>query len=303
MQQTLAHFEAFLLTQKCVAHNTFTAYQRDVTQFVQSMQAQGIGDFSILTATHITTFLTELQSRNISARSVARKISALRLFFNYAKNHRGHTLHDISLILPQLPQTLPLYCSPEEIASLLQASCHDTTPKGKRNSVILHLLYASGIRVSELTELCITDIHFDTGILNIRGKGGKVRAVPLVQEMLTLLRWYVQSIQATISKKKKSKPLLDTYLFSTCYGKTIKPLSRQTVWKMIKDLLKKTFITKDVSPHTFRHSLATHGLQQGWDLRSLQLLLGHENISTVEIYTHVEISHLRKAYDKKHPRS
>jgi len=293
MQDIATSFEAYLLTQKCVAHNTFVAYQRDIKEFICLAQHQGINSLEALTQDHITAYLVALQTNQISARTIARKISALRLFFAYIHNKYGYSCHTLELITPQIPKKLPRYCTVSEITEILQASSQDTTNIGKRNSVIVHLLYVSGIRVSELVSLRISDIHFDTGILDICGKGGKMRAVPLAHEMLTLLRWYIQNI------REQLLPQASIFLFATCYKRQIKPLSRHMVWKIIKNILQKTSINKGVSPHTFRHSLATHGLEQGWDLRSLQLLLGHENISTVEIYTHVEISHLRKSYDKK----
>lgn len=281
MQQLLTHFEAYLLTHKRVAHNTYMAYKRDIEQLIAFLKKQNIETPEKVTKEAILAFLAEIKGLHAGARTLARKVSALRNFLDYAKQHHSLKLGDIELTLPKVTKKLPLYCTPEEIQQIFAACNQDQTPLGQRNKMLIYMLYTTGVRVSELISIQLADIHYDTGMLHIRGKGGKMRIVPLMQETLTALKIYSAGINSNL-------------LF---------PLTRQAVSSIIKKLLKKTTIVKPISAHTFRHSLATHGLQQGWDLRSLQLLLGHEHISTVEIYTHVEVSHLQAHYKKRHPRS
>jgi integrase/recombinase XerD len=158
------------------------------------------------------------------------------------------------------------------------------------------------MRVSELVSLTIDQIHFDTGFVSIQGKGGKERMVPIPQNVLELLRFYLETVydkllaKNVLSEEKK-------YLFAVIYQKKIKPISRQLFWSALKKIISKSGIKKNISPHTLRHSLATHLLKKGANIRLLQVLLGHEQLTTVQIYTHLEDSHLREEYDKKHPRA
>lgn len=283
-------FEAYLLTERRVAHNTFNAYKRDLAQFVLFLTEQKI-TLEQATIDHIKRYLHHLKSNAVTARSMARKLSALKLFFSYAHEYAGFAdiAHDIQA--PKLEKKLPTFLTEQEIAHLLQVADADTSEQGIRNKTMLYLLYVSGMRISELTQIRVSDIHTDTEFITIRGKGGKERMVPLQQEMLDLLRAYMPSVRGS------------EYLFSVRYGGVIKPISRQACWHILNGLWKKTGIARTISPHLLRHSLATHMLKNGADLRSLQLLLGHETIATVQIYTHVETTHLRSVYDTKHPRS
>jgi integrase/recombinase XerD len=156
------------------------------------------------------------------------------------------------------------------------------------------------MRISELTHLNISDIRFDIGILSINGKGGKERMVPVPQAMLDMLRDYLNAMRVRMKAKDDATP---DYVFPVCYGNKIKPISRQSCWIILQNLCKKAGIKRHISPHILRHSLATHLLKNGADVRSIQIILGHENLATMQIYTHVETGHLRKVYDKKHPRS
>lgn len=299
MHQLLVHFEAYLMTQKRAAHNTCIAYKHDVTHCVEFLNEIGIQKFQEITKDHLIQYLAFLQRQGISSRTIARTISALRLLFQYLHNHHQIVLQKFDLILPRIARKLPVHCSEKEIETILQVSQEDKSSRGQRTELMLYILYTTGLRVSELVHIKLSDIRYDTGILEVRGKGGKTRIIPLTDQMLLKLKNYVTSIYYQLI----SDTTYGEYLFPVKYGKTIKPISRQAVWSMVKHVVGQTSLRKDVSPHTLRHSLATHGLQRGWDLRSLQLLLGHENIATVEVYTHIEVSHLRATYNKKHPRS
>ena len=180
----------------------------------------------------------------------------------------------------------------------------DQSEKGVRNNVMLNVLYASGMRVTELVSLKLHQVNFETGFLTITGKGSKDRHIPMPLSTLELLQHYIDNVYKTVTLtlKKKQKPQ-EQFLFLTVKAGIAKPMSRQFFWLILKNLLKKAGIEKNIFPHALRHSLATHLLKNGADLRSLQLLLGHVNLSTVQIYTHVDTSELRKVYDKKHPRA
>jgi integrase/recombinase XerD len=166
--------------------------------------------------------------------------------------------------------------------------------------MMVYLLYGSGMRVSELVSIKISDIHFDTRFISIEGKGGRQRMIPLPQSVMMLLSNYLQTHASPSASNSIANPL---YLFPIQYDKKIKAISRQSCWMILKKICEQAGIKRAISPHQLRHSFATHMLEKGVDLRSLQVLLGHEEITTVEVYTHVETSQLRKIYDKKHPRS
>jgi len=289
--QVLAKFEAYLLTEKRVSQNTFDAYRHDLAQFIAFVQRENIAVEKIKKR-EIKKFLGQLHGLQLSARSVSRKISTLKTFFSWAQERFGWDNVAESLVFPKIEKKLPQYLSEEEIKQLFAAAEQNKSPAGRRNKIMLYLLYVSGMRVSELTALKISDVHFDTGFVSVSGKGGRQRMIPIPHPMLTMIKEYSASLEG-----------LGEHLFPVRYGKKIKPITRQACWGILKKLCKKADIERSVSPHQLRHSLATHMLQKGVDLRSLQLLLGHENIATVQVYTHVETTHLREVYDKKHPRS
>jgi len=294
-------FEAYLLTEKRVSQNTFTAYKRDVAQFTDYLRRKKIALEDAKVA-DIKQFLQYLHKQKVTARTMARKISTLKAFFGYAHRYLGwdHIAQDISF--PKIDKTLPSYLPEDEVEKLLNVADRDRNAIGVRNKVMLYVLYVTGMRISELTHLKLSDIHFDTGFIAVHGKGGKGRMVPLPEPIQQMLKAYINTAHKSFLVRKKRK-LSTEYLFPVCYGGKMKPISRQAFWNILKHLWAKTGIKRTISPHKLRHSLATHMLKNGADLRSLQMLLGHENLSTVQIYTHLETSYLRKIYDKKHPRS
>jgi len=299
IRQLQTKFEAYLLTEKRVAHNTFSSYKRDLEQFIVFITKKDIS-FIAITGENLKSFIHYLYGLKLNARSIARKISTLKAFFLYLNTH--HDIKDITkeLHIPKIDKKLPTYLSKEEVQALLACAENDASDIGIRNMIMLYLLYVSGMRVSELINLCITDINFETGFISITGKGGRQRMMPFPETVMELLKKYIYSLQDDFSITTNHNMI---YLFPVVYGKTIKPISRQSCWIILKRLCIQAGIKRPISPHQLRHSFATHMLEKGADLRSLQMLLGHENINTVQIYTHVETSHLRKIYDKKHPRS
>lgn len=301
--EVTGQFHSYLLTEKRVSMNTFLAYKRDIQQFNDFLQKERI-KLNAANKRHLSSYLKLLHDQGITARSLSRKISSLKIFFNFLSTVFHIPNIAKSLVFPKIEKTLPTYLTEQEVEKLLKAANRDTSDKGIRNKVMLYLLYATGIRVSELVSLTIDQILFDTGFIRIIGKGSKERMIPLPKNILELLRFYVETIyvrllpQLVVGGKSNG-----SYLFAAAYGNQIKPISRQSFWISLKKILSKAAIIKNVSPHSLRHSLATHLLQKGADLRSLQMLLGHQNLATVQVYTHLCNSHVRKIYDKKHPRA
>lgn len=294
-------FERYLLTEKRVAKNTFDAYKRDLFQFVSYLEQESLLCSSV-TLSDLQTFLVYLKKQNISSRTIARKISCIKTFFIFLKEHHAIDNHAQELHTPILEKKLPVYLKEQDIEKLFEASHTDTSVAGVRNASMLYVLYATGMRISELVTL--TDEAFDEtqGLIRVHGKGSKERLIPLPAHIVTVLTHYIDQIRPHILTKKEKK-YTSSFLFPVFYAGSFKSLSRQMFWSYLKKLAQRAGITHTISPHMLRHSLATHLLKKGAHLRSLQLLLGHEQLSTVQIYTHVETEHLRKIYDKKHPRS
>jgi integrase/recombinase XerD len=294
-------FEAYLLTEKRVSRNTLSAYRSDLRQLQLFLEEQ---DTVIEDATpdNLTAYIHHLKKeQGIEARSIARKIASIRAFFGYLherfnKPHVAQELH-----IPKIKKSLPTFLHEEEIGQLLHRADEATSPPTIRNKTMLYLLYVTGMRISELVHLRLADILFDTACVQVRGKGDKERMVPLPETMLADLAYYIREIRPQLLPKDHDR--LVEHLFPTKYAGVIKPMTRQAFWIILQALWKKTGIKKHLSPHKLRHSLATHLLKNGTDLRSLQLLLGHERVTSVEIYTHVETTRLREEYDEKHPRS
>lgn len=197
-------FFTYLLTEKRFSSNTFQAYKTDMLQFEQFIKKNKI-DINKLTIKDIKLFLHDLKKEQLAARSMARKISTLKSFFSYA--HDKHNFADLGsqLIFPKIEKTLPTYLSEQEIESLLQVADRDTSAHGKRNKVMLYLLYVSGLRISELTNLTIHSMHWDNGFLQVEGKGGKQRMIPLPAPMVMLLKEYVEKIHPNVSDKKENR--------------------------------------------------------------------------------------------------
>lgn len=300
MSEIIAKFQAYLLTERRVSENTYKSYCYDIQQLLDFFAKHNYLLESV-TSKQLKEFLYYLTELNVGARSRSRKISMLKTFYKWAAQKHGWHNHAEKLQLPKFEKKLPQYVTQEELEKLFDTAQRDDSPEGFRNQVMLCLLYTSGVRISELVHIKISDIQFDTRVVRIMGKGGRERMVPLPDSMLNLLYRYINTTyhdlftSSRIAKK-------DKWLFPVVYGKKVKPISRQAFWVILKRLCQEADI-KSISPHKLRHSLATHLLKKGAHLRSLQLLLGHEHISTVQIYTHLETDHLRKVYDKKHPRS
>ncbi len=297
----ITHFHTYLLTEQRVASNTFDAYRRDLDKFVvyiSQTECKTIEE----SGSFLKPFLKVLHESGLSTRTVSRTISCLRTFFAYLEKKMGFHNPAIALITPRLEQKLPHFLTEKEVVTLLEKASKDMTEIGQRNSVMLHVLYATGLRISELIHIQTAQIDFSAGLLRINGKGEKERIVPLPSQIVRLLSHYLEKIFPLLIHKD-GHTFITPYLFPTYYDQEIKAITRQCFWLYLKKIAKESHISASLSPHMLRHSLATHLLKNGADLRSLQMLLGHEQLRTVQIYTHIETSYLRRVYDEKHPRS
>ena len=285
----------YLLAQRGLSPRTVESYGQDLESFFlfEEELAQSGGSASFPDEQEIFLYLAWLRSRGNTGRTLARRLSALRAFFAFAVEE-GALKANPALLLenPKLPQHLPEVLSREEMEKLLALPDMDEK-SGRRDRCMLEMLYAAGLRVSELCNLSVADLDLQRGLVRIFGKGAKERLVPLHDMIQALLDDYLRSWRPLFSPGGNQ-------LFVNRSGRA---LSRQYIWKMVKKYTLLAGIRRAVSPHTFRHSFATHLLEGGADLRAVQLLLGHADISATEIYTHVQAERLRGIHHQFHPRS
>ena len=287
-------FLSMVVVEKGLAWNTVQAYGRDLAKLANYLQSRGISSWREVDATQIRSFISSLRASGLSSRTVARHGVTVRqlLAFLQAERHIKTALLP-SFSLPRPPHKLPQILSAEAIRKLL-AQPDAAKPLGVRDRAMLEILYASGLRVSELVTLQTAQVNFQGDYLIVKGKGGKTRAVPFGRWARERLTDYLASARRALLKTRSS-----AYLFVNRSGK---PLTRQGFWKLIRTYALAAGIEKRVTPHTLRHSFATHLLEGGADLRSVQEMLGHADISTTQIYTHVDGARLKKVHREHHPR-
>ncbi len=298
-----ALFQSYLLTEKRLSRNSVTAYMADLRQFEEYMRTKHSVPFINATGEQLKAYVRSLHGAKQQPRTIARKISALKVLYTFLSERYGMKNCAEVLVMPKIDKSLPVYLTREEIKLLIEAAMRDTSIKGRRNLMMLQLLYASGLRITELITLRSENIHFDTGFLSVVGKGGRQRDIPVPLLVVQHLKQYWLEVVPVLLTDAHPQGVTKHLLFPSVRNKVATALTRQAFWGILKKLLLTSGITKNVSPHTLRHSLATHLLQAGADIRSLQLWLGHEQMSTVEIYTHLDKTMVRKSYDKKHPRA
>ena len=287
----------FIRVERQLSANTLASYRRDLEAYAAHLQEeQQLKDFNEVTRENILLHLENLRSAGKTARTVARHISSIRSFHQFLLREKVTTTDPtVHLEMPQLEQKLPKVLSVEEVDALIAApDC--TKPQGIRDVAILELLYASGMRISELTGLNLEDIHLTMGFVRVFGKGGKERIVPLGRGALNALGKYLERARYEL---QGSYPKTEA-LFINHRGKR---LTRQGCWKLIKQHAQQANIQKELTPHVLRHSFATHLIENGADLRAVQEMLGHADISTTQIYTHVSKSRLSEVYKQFHPRA
>lgn len=283
-----------LRVERNLAKNTVESYRRDLLHFVAFIEGKRRKGLLDLSEIDLREFLSHEYDRGQKGRSTARRLTTLRMFYRHGLKEKWLE-HDptVNVDLPKIGRALPHYLTQEEIDSLL-AQPDLTTPLGRRDRAMLELLYASGLRVSELVGLASGDVHLDMGFVRVLGKGSKERLVPVGRSALGYLKEYLELARPALTKKRLS----DSLFLSNRGSK----MTRQQFFLLLKAYAKKAGIKKDVSPHKLRHSFATHLLSHGADLRSVQAMLGHADLATTQVYTHVTPDRL-KAIHKFHPRS
>ncbi len=285
-------FTNHLRVERGLADNTIEAYSRDLTRFLQFLVKTKLSPFDIAQE-NITDYIATLQG-NLSVRSIARNLSALKMFFRFLVSDgkiKGNPARRLGV--PKLPQRLPEVLTVHEVEILLSQPTV-STHQGQRDKTMLELLYATGLRVSELVGLRVSNINLEAGYVRTVGKGSKERMIPMGEKALESLRFYLSDGRIGLLKKRSSP-----YLFLNSRGR---PLTRQGFWKIIKRYRTMAGIKKEITPHILRHSFATHLLEGGADLRSVQIMLGHADISTTQIYTHITRERLKQIHEKYHPR-
>ncbi|WP_417619953.1 site-specific tyrosine recombinase XerD [Oceanihabitans sediminis] len=295
-QQALADYKMYLKIERGLSQNTIDNYALDINKLIKHLEDNNIQESPLSISSEIVQqFIYEI-AKKVNARSQSRIISGLRSFFNYLVFEDYIKTNPLELIeSPKIGRKLPDTLSEEDINTIINA-IDLSKPLGERNRAILETLYSCGLRVSELINLKISDLFFEEGFIKVTGKGDKQRFVPIVPETQKIINLYKNQVRVHDPIKEDFQDIL----FLNRRGKQ---LTRAMIFTIIKQLAEKVNLNKNISPHTFRHSFATHLLENGADLRAIQLMLGHESITTTEIYMHIDKGHLKDVMNTYHPRN
>ena len=295
MESHLDLYLDYLTVERGLAANTRASYSADLLKFLSYLKDREVHDWSQVRFADIMGFLSRTQEQGLAPGSRARLLSALRGFFKFmVRDSHLKESPAANLTSPRLRRHLPAVLSVREVERLL-AQPNPDLPLGQRDTAMLEVLYGTGLRVSELTALTLGRVNMEVGFLLVTGKGSKERIVPMGEAATEAVRQYILESRPRLLKGKVSE-----ILFVTNRGSG---MTRQGFWKLLKKYAREAEIQKVLSPHTLRHSFATHLLERGADLRSVQMMLGHADISTTQIYTHVARDRLRKVHQKYHPRA
>lgn len=295
MKEELRSYFHYLQLEKNIAPNTVAAYTCDLKRYDGYLRNWGIDSADKIEGKDISKFLSELTKYGLSPRSVARTLSSIRMFHKFligdglAKNNPSENVE-----APKLPKELPDVLDQEEVDRILNQPLTSEN-LGIRDRAILETLYATGIRVTELVTLKQPDIRWQEGIVKVFGKGSKERYVPVGKSALRWLEKYSRDVRPSLARGNSGRD----FMFLNARGK---PMTRMAIWNIVSSATKKAGIKKEVHPHTFRHSFATHLLEGGADLRSVQEMLGHADITTTELYTHIDREYLKEVHKTFHPR-
>jgi len=295
MDEALQAFLDHLTIERGVSANTVAAYGRDLAQFAKHVRGKGLASLEDLTESALLGFLEGLREAGMSPNSISRKLSAIRTFCKFACRE-GRLRKDFTANIEGMRgvKRLPGALTIEEVSSLLSQP-DSGNAAGARDKAMLETLYATGVRVSELVNLRLPDVNTSVGFIRCMGKGSKERIVPLGKVAIQYLTRYLSSSRPRFARSGSSE-----YLFLTNRGRK---MSRVGFWKVVKKYAARAGIAKNITPHTLRHSFATHLLQGGADLRSIQEMLGHADIATTQVYTHVSREKLKEVYRESHPRA
>ncbi|RNA69057.1 site-specific tyrosine recombinase XerD [Alteribacter keqinensis] len=296
MEQALKEYLHYLVVEKGLSQNTLEAYRRDISNYLHYLKhVEQLDNVEKVHRTNIVSFLFHLKEKGKASTTVSRQLSSLRSFHQFMIRE-GLATHDPSTLIdmPKAEKRLPKVLNMEEVEALLEAP-DGSSPLGLRNKAMLEMLYATGLRVTELCSMNLSDLHLQMGFVRCIGKGNKERIIPLGRTASDVLKAYLQSSRPVLVKKQRHD-----VLFVNHHGRQ---MSRQGFWKVLKSLASEAKIEKELTPHTLRHSFATHLLENGADLRAVQEMLGHADISTTQIYTHVTKTRLKDVYADFHPRA
>lgn len=295
MDKLIDEFMSFLKIERGLSINTIQSYSLDLKKYIDFLKDRKIKNIGDTTKTNIISYLIFLQKKGMASSTISRNLASIRSFYQYlARENYIKKNPTINLDSPKLEKKLPQVLSIQEVEKLLnQPDCSKLL--GKRDKTMLELLYATGIRVSEMVDLDVDYVNINMGFIKCIGKGSKERIIPIGSIALKHLKNYLTNVRGKLLKEPKEKAL-----FLNHHGRR---LTRQGFWKILKGYAKKAALKKKITPHTLRHSFATHLLENGADLRSVQELLGHADISTTQIYTHLTKKKIKEIYQKTHPRA
>ncbi|MCP4021544.1 MAG: site-specific tyrosine recombinase XerD [Desulfobacteraceae bacterium] len=284
-----------LLIEKGLSHNSIESYSADLAEYLNFLEHNKIYNLNHTDTATILGWLVNMTRKGLSPKSRARHLITIRGFYKFLVNEKLLSTNPVKNVdIPKTGLSLPKIISVEEIEQLLQVP-DLKKPRGFRNLAMLEIIYGAGLRVSELILLKTRDINLDSGLVRVMGKGSKERIIPIGAIAKSVTRKWIEQARPQLLKNMQSE-----YLFVARAGK---PMTRQAFWKIIKKYALLAKISKNITPHTFRHSFATHLLEGGADLRSVQTMLGHSDISTTQIYTHISREYLMEMHKKYHPRS
>lgn len=294
MKKLLDEFLNYLSVERGLSKNTITSYRADLVSFLNYFESKGLNNIEEIKRDNITNYLLHLKDNGLSGNSVSRALVAIKMFYKFLAEERL-IKDNVAAVLesPKLIRPLPNVLNLTEVEKLLAAP--DIRKWiGVRDKAALELIYATGMRVSEIVDLSTSTLNLDIGFIKCRGKGDKERMVPIGSQAKNSISRYLERVRPSLLKERS-----DSHLFLSRLGKRI---SRQSFWKMIKKYAGKARIKKEITPHTLRHSFATHLLERGADLRVVQELLGHSDIATTQIYTHINKERLKSIHKQFHPR-
>ncbi len=299
-KEDINRFLTYLTVEKGYSDNTIAAYYNDLSQLASFVEEDAlkrglIPSWANFSRQGMLSYLLNLKERNYSATTIARKVAAAKSFFSFMLtegNLKENPTHNVGS--PSVGRQLPKPISVSQVRRLLEQPTKLSAPEAKRDRAMLELLYASGMRVSELVSLNLDDIDTGGGFVRCFGKGHKERLIPIYRQAALAVEEYIKETRSHLARDEEMA------LFLNRRGER---LTRQGFWQILKGYAKSAELGKEITPHTLRHSFATHMLNGGADLRSVQELLGHANISTTQVYTHLTTEHVRRTYEKSHPRA
>lgn len=295
MDELVQQYLDYLIIEKGLAENSLLSYSEDLAQFLTFIEKNGITDLNTVDTPAVLAWMVDLSKKGLSAKSRARHLVSIRGLYKFLTSEKKGMKNPVKEVeLPKTGLALPKIMSVAEVEALLD-SPDTATPRGLRNAAMMEIMYGAGLRVSELVMLRLQDINLEANFVRVMGKGSKERIVPIGTPAQTITKKWIAEGRPILLKKNMSP-----YLF---VGRAGKPMTRQSFWKIIKKCTMAAGVNKNITPHTLRHSFATHLLEGGADLRSVQTMLGHSDISTTQIYTHISRDYLLKMHQQYHPRS